>query len=242
MSLCKTSLLKVSSFVDTFFRFSCVLCQSPLKQGASGLCSTCQRQVRRYIYCGSCGAPLQYFSRHCGNCRRNEPAWDRMVVVGYYHEPISYLIHRFKFQKQFWLDRTLARLLLLAAYEARRTHGLTFPQAIIPVPLSHLRQWQRGYNQSDLLAKILSRWLEIPCLSHIVKRVKHTPTQRGLTAAARRQNLKNAFEVNFSEPFPYQRIALVDDVITTGSTLNEISKQLRKSGVQEIQVWGLARA
>ena len=225
-----------------FFRFSCVLCQSPLKQGANGLCSACQRQIKYYTYCGGCGAPLQFFSRHCGNCQKHEPSWDRMVVVGQYDEPLSYLIHRFKFQKQFWLDRTLARLLLLAVYESRRTHGLSFPEAVIPVPLYHLRQWQRGYNQADLLAKGLSRWLEIPCLSHIVKRVKHTHTQRGLTATARRQNLKNAFQVDLSKPFPYQRVALVDDVITTGSTLNEIAKQLRKLGVKEIQVWGLARA
>lgn len=228
--------------LSAFFRFSCVLCQSSLQQGKNGICSACQSQIRRYVYCGGCGAPLQYFARHCGNCRQNEPSWDRMVVVGHYAEPLSYLIHRFKFQKQFWLDRTLARLLLLALYEARRTHALSFPQAIIPVPLYHLRQWQRGYNQADLLAKELSKWLEIPCLSHIVKRVKHTHTQRGLTAAARRQNLKNAFEVDLSTPFPYECVALVDDVITTGSTLNEIAKQLRKLGVKEIQVWGIARA
>lgn len=164
-----------------------------------------------------------------------------MVIIGRYNDPLSQLIHRFKFQKQFWLDRTLARLLLLELYEARRIYGLTFPQAIIPVPLHHIRQWQRGYNQADLLAKAICRWLEIPCLSHIVRRVKHTPTQRGLTATARRRNLKNAFNVAALTPFPYQRVALVDDVITTGSTLNEIATLLRQLGVQEIQVWGLAR-
>ena len=228
--------------LSKFFHFSCVLCQSALKQGANGICSSCQRKMKRYIYCGGCGAPLQYFACHCGNCRQLEPAWDRMVVIGHYAEPLSYLIHRFKFRKQFWLDRTLARLLLLAVYDARRSHGLTFPQAIIPVPLYHFRQWQRGYNQAELLAKILSRWLEIPCLSHIVKRVKHTHTQRGLTAHARQRNLKNAFVVDFSVAFPYESVALVDDVITTGSTLNEIAKQLRQLGVKEIQVWGLAHA
>ncbi|OOF65671.1 phosphoribosyltransferase family protein [Rodentibacter sp. Ppn85] len=227
---------------SAFFQFNCVLCQSSLKQGQNGLCSTCQRQIQQYIYCGGCGAPLQYFSRYCGRCGNNEFAWDRMVIVGHYDESLSRLIHRFKYQKQFWLDRTLARLLLLSVYEARRNHGLTFPQAIIPVPLYHLRQWQRGYNQADLLAKTISRWLEIPCISHIVKRVKHTHTQRGLSAAIRRQNLKNAFKIDLSKPFPYQRVALVDDVITTGSTLNEIAKLLRGLGVQEIQVWGLARA
>ncbi|MBF0752284.1 MULTISPECIES: ComF family protein [unclassified Pasteurella] len=224
-----------------FFQFSCVLCQSPLKLGANGLCSRCRRQIPQYTYCGRCGAPLQYVAGYCGNCYRHAFIWDRLVVIGRYDEPLSHLIHRFKFQKKFWLDRTLARLLLLELYEARRIYGLTFPQAIIPVPLHHLRQWQRGYNQSDLLAKVLSRWLNIPCLSHIVKRVKNTPTQRGLSATARRRNLNNAFKITLSSPFPYKRIALVDDVITTGSTLNEIATLLRQLGVQEIQVWGLAR-
>ncbi|MCQ9120227.1 amidophosphoribosyltransferase [Rodentibacter pneumotropicus] len=218
-----------------------MLCQATLKQGQNGLCSICQRKTQQYVYCGGCGMPLQHFALHCGCCGHNEFAWDRMVVVGRYDTLLSQLIHRFKFQKQFWLDRTLARLLLLAVYDARRNHGLIFPQAIIPVPLYHLRQWQRGYNQADLLAKTISRWLEIPCISHTVKRVKHTRTQRGLSAAIRRQNLKNAFTIDLSKPFPYQRVALVDDVITTGSTLNEIAKLLPSLGVQEIQVWGLAR-
>lgn len=219
-----------------------MLCQATLKQSKNELCSTCQRKIHQYTYCGGCGALLQYFANYCGYCGQNEFAWDRMVVVGEYDEVLAQLIHRFKFQKQFWLDRTLARLLLLAVYNARRNHGLIFPQAIIPVPLYHLRQWQRGYNQADLLAKIISCWLEIPCVSHIVKRVKHTHTQRGLSATIRRQNLKNAFKIDLSNSFPYKRVALVDDVITTGSTLNEIAKLLRSLDVQEIQVWGLARA
>ena len=203
-----------------------------------------------------------------------------MVIIGHYVEPLSTLIHRFKFQKQFWLDRTLARLLYLAIRNARRTHGLMIPdviipvplhhfridrtlarlmylavrdakrnhqlmlpEVIIPVPLYHFRQWQRGYNQADLLTRQLSRWLNIPNANQVVKRVKHTHTQRGLTAKGRRHNLKNAFALTVEKKdFPYRRVALVDDVITTGSTLNEISKLLRKLGVEEIQVWGLARA
>ena len=110
------------------------------------------------------------------------------------------------------------------------------------IALYHFRQWQRGYNQADLLANWLSRWCDVPNCHHVVKRIKHTHTQRGLTAKDRRHNLKNAFVVNTKKHFPYECVALVDDVITTGSTLAEIAKQLRKLGVKEIQVWGLARA
>jgi competence protein F len=179
---------------------------------------------------------------HCGNCLQQEPAWDRMVIIGRYNEPLSTLIHRFKFQKQFWLDRTLARLLYLAVRNARRTHGLMIPDVIIPVPLHHFRQWQRGYNQADLLARQLAKWLRIPYASDVLRRTKRTPTQRGLSAKDRRQNLKNAFQLTpTGKQRCYRCVALVDDVITTGSTLNEIVKQLRKMHVEHIQVWGLAR-
>ena len=165
-----------------------------------------------------------------------------MVIIGRYNEPLSTLIHRFKFQKQFWLDRTLARLLYLAVRNARRTHGLMIPDVIIPVPLHHFRQWQRGYNQADLLARQLAKWLRIPYSNDVLRRTKRTPTQRGLSAKDRRQNLKNAFQLTpTGKQRCYRCVALVDDVITTGSTLNEIAKQLRKMHVEHIQVWGLAR-
>ncbi|ABR73671.1 DNA utilization protein GntX [Actinobacillus succinogenes] len=219
--------------------FRCVLCGGRLALARHGLCSRCNRLIERFPYCGSCGAPLAVNARHCGRCLRHEPGWDRLVVIGRYAEPLSVLIHRFKFQHQFWLDRTLARLMLLAIIRAKREHGLSLPEAILPVPLHHFRQWRRGYNQTALLARYLSRWLDIPCDLRRIERIKRTPSQRGLTAAARRSNLKNAFRVNSA--VPYRSVALLDDVITTGSTLNEISRQLRKQGVQHIQAWGVAR-
>ena len=161
-----------------FFQFSCVHCKRAIHIGRNGLCSRCQKQIKTFPYCGRCGSPLQHYAMGCGHCLKNEPAWDRIVIIGHYLEPLSSLIHRFKFQKQFWLDRSLSRLLYLAVREARRTHGLSLPQAIIPVPLYHFRQWQRGYNQADLLANWLSRWCDAPNCHHVVKRIKHTHTQR----------------------------------------------------------------
>lgn len=221
------------------FGFRCVHCQGRLAVASHGLCCRCNRLIQSRAYCGKCGAELPQNAMMCGQCLRHEPSWDRLVMAGRYNEPLSTLIHRFKFQQAFWLDRTLARLLLLAVMKARREHGLTLPDVLIPVPLYHFRQWRRGYNQADLIAGWLSKWLKMPCENNLLVRAKHTPTQRGLTAKARRQNLKNAFRVK--RKIPHQRIALIDDVITTGSTLNEIAKLLRKQGVQEIQVWGLAK-
>lgn len=224
-----------------FFGFRCVLCQQVLSQAKQGICTTCSKAMKRYIYCGCCGMPTPSYVKHCGHCTTATPLWDQIVIISKYDPPISELIQQFKFHHLFWLDRTLARLLLLAVYEARRQHSLHFPQAIFPVPLHHFRQWRRGYNQADLIAKCLAKWLNIPCHSHFIQRIKRTPPQLGLNAKARRQNLKHAFKFANQE-INYRSIALVDDVITTGSTLNEIAKHFRQLGVENIQVWGLARA
>lgn len=225
-----------------WFGFRCFLCQQTLAIAHHGLCSRCNQTIHRFTYCGHCGMEIARPALHCGRCLQNEPSWDRIVIIARYMEPLSQLIHRFKFQKSFFLDRTLARLLLLAVYDARRIYGLTLPDVLIPVPLYHFRQWQRGYNQADLLAQQLSKWLKIPVDNQLVQRCKHTHTQRGLSATDRRKNLRHAFQLSDKQSkCRYQSVALIDDVITTGSTLNEIAKLLRKAGIQHIQVWGLAR-
>ncbi|MGF7432518.1 DNA utilization protein GntX [Pasteurella bettyae] len=222
-----------------WFGFRCIACHRSLAIPSHGICSYCHREIKRFNYCGCCGAQLPINTLHCGNCLRNMPSWHRMVIIGSYQPPLSILIHQFKFQNSFHFDRTLARLLFLAIREARCSHALPMPEVILPVPLHHLRQWQRGYNQADLLAQQLAKWLSIPCDNRLLKRIKHTHTQRGLTAIARRKNLLNAFCIN--KVCHYKSVALVDDVITTGATLNEIAKLLKRYGVEHIQVWGLAR-
>ncbi|MGC7561133.1 phosphoribosyltransferase family protein [Pasteurella sp. PK-2025] len=222
--------------------FRCVLCHAPLAIATHGLCCRCYKSLARFTYCGHCGMETTRPTLHCGYCLQQEPSWDRMVIIARYLPPLSQLIHQFKFHHSFFLDRTLARLLLLAIYDAKRHYGLPLPEVLIPVPLHHVRQWQRGYNQADLLAQQLAHWLKLPVESQWVVRVKRTHTQRGLSAKERRVNLRQAFRLaHGAESRHYKSVALIDDVITTGSTLNEIAKLLRTAGVEHIQVWGLAR-
>lgn len=225
-----------------WFGFRCVYCQRKLAIAKHGLCCRCNKQIKRFIYCGRCGKELVQHARYCGYCLQHKISWDGIVFIGRYVDPLSSLIHRFKFQKGFFLDRTLARLLLLAILDAKRTHGFTLPEVIVPVPLHRIRQWQRGYNQADLLAQCLSKWLRLPCDNTLLLRVKHTHTQRGLTATARQKNVSNAFKLHTKwNTYPYKSIAIIDDVITTGATLNEMIQELRKIGIEHIQVWGLAK-
>jgi len=226
--------------VMIFFNLRCVCCHRPLQVAHHGLCSRCYKPFSDLTYCGRCGERTLENRPYCGKCLTTPPKWSHMVIASRYEPPLSTLIHRFKFQQQFWLDRTLARTLLLAIHQARRTHQLELPQLILPVPLHHFRQWRRGYNQAALIAQYLAQKLRIAYRDDVIARVKHTHTQRGLSAHARQRNLHQAFAVR--KPIVANSVALVDDVITTGATLNAISQLLHQQGITAIQVWGICRA
>ncbi|MGR3807101.1 phosphoribosyltransferase family protein [Pasteurella testudinis] len=226
-------------WLETKLDASCVCCKTKLAIAQHGLCSRCDREIPRFAYCGRCGNELTADFVHCGKCLTDPPAWQRLVTVSTFRPPLSDLIHAFKFHRRFELDRTLARLLLLAVKQARRVHALPLPEALLPVPLHAVRQWQRGYNQSLLLAKWLSKWLEIPCDNQLLQRVRYTAAQRQLSGKQRHKNLRRAFAL--SQTPSYRSVAIIDDVITTGTTMQEISRLLQKSGVQDIQVWSLCR-
>ncbi|WP_373777450.1 phosphoribosyltransferase family protein [Glaesserella sp.] len=220
--------------------FRCFHCQATLSIPSHGICSRCYRELRQTPYCGHCGASLPNYSLTCGNCLRNEPKWHRIVQISDYKPPLADWIHRFKFQQQDYLDQMLSRLLLLAIRNAQREHFLRLPEVIIPVPLFWQRHWMRGYNQAELLARKLSELLAIPLDTKSLQRTKATKPQRELTAQERRRNLRGAFI--YQSNTAYKHIAIVDDVVTTGSTMNVICTELLKHGVEEIQVWTLARA
>lgn len=218
---------------------SCVLCQRTLAITQHGICSRCNREINRFAYCGSCGAELAFNVAHCGQCLTSPPLWQHLVTISHFQPPLSEMIYRFKFQRQFQLDRTLARLLLLAVLQARRNHSLILPDVLLPVPLHPFRHWQRGYNQSELLTRKLSGWLNVPYDNHLLQRTRHTQAQRELNGKQRRENLKNAFALRYKPH--YRSVAIIDDVITTGTTLHEISKQLQQVDIEQIQVWCLCR-
>lgn len=222
--------------------FRCFHCDKSLAIVNHGFCSRCVKLLSCSPYCGHCGSLLAENSLSCGECLQNEPKWQRMVQVSVYKKPLADWIHRFKFHQQYWLDQPLARLLLLAVKQAQREHGLVLPEVILPVPLFWQRHWKRGYNQAELIACHLSRWLNIPLDTQSLSRIRHTASQRELTAQERRLNLKNAFCFEPQAGKFYERIAIVDDVVTTGSTLNAICREIKRVGVKEVQVWTLARA
>jgi ComF family protein len=161
------------------------------------------------------------------------------VFVGDYVTPLSGLVKRFKFHRAPELAPALARLMLLRWQQARREQYLNRPDLILAVPLHATRCWRRGYNQSDLLARPLARWLGCAYRPAALRRVRKTTLQQRLSASARRRNLQRAFACTV--PVAGRHIALVDDVVTTGSTVSEIAALLRRQGAASVQIWCVCR-
>lgn len=157
-----------------------------------------------------------------------------------YTSPWRELIARFKFNGDAALARPLAALM---AAQVNRLPPRGRPQVIIPTPLSAARLRERGYNQSWQLARHLSRQTGIPALPDAVRRVKDTPRMMTLEAEDRRNHIRDAFEVNTSSrrALVGRRVALVDDVLTTGATVDEITRTLQEVGVRSVSVWVVAR-
>ncbi|WP_270503241.1 DNA utilization protein GntX [Kluyvera ascorbata] len=216
---------------------SCWLCKMPLALPAWGICSRCTGTVTlRMCLCPQCGLPSADRNVPCGRCLQKPPPWQRLVAINDYQPPLSTLIHHFKFSGQPELAPALARLLLLAV---RQNAMRPIPQQLISVPLWQRRHWRRGYNQSELLCQALAKWLPCEFNSRALTRTRPTATQHLLSARLRKQNLKNAFQLEL--PVQGRHMVVVDDVVTTGSTVAEISRLLLRNGAASVQVWCLCR-
>jgi len=157
-----------------------------------------------------------------------------------YRSPVDQLVCGFKFGRHLACGQILARELGLAVRE-KRSH---LPACIIPVPLHRTRHFFRSFNQADLLARQLAKNLEIPVFSTLLRRQRRTRAHSGLDAASRKRNIKGAFTCRIpAGKLPLCRdLVLVDDVMTTGVTLAECTRTLKKAGAGRVSVWVAARA
>jgi ComF family protein len=176
----------------------------------------------------------------CGACNRQPPAFNEVVAPWLYDFPIDALVTRFKHQGKWPLGRLLAEL-LGETLQHRFNEGLRRPDVLIPVPLAKKRLRQRGFNQAAMLANWLGARLDLPVDERVIGRVKETPSQQGLDAKARKRNLASAFALKDATPIIGKHLALIDDVLTTGSTANALAELLLKAGAQSVDVYCLAR-
>lgn len=228
----------LNSIQDCLFPPTCLLCDAP-GCGSRDLCAACHSSLLRNEHrCPRCAAPLQAdvpIDCLCGQCLKQLPAYDSVHAPFLYNDAMRYLIHGLKFSQRFHHARLLGALL------AETIDAATpLPQLLIPVPLHPARYRERGFNQALEIARTAARQLLIPLEFTASRRRRDTPHQTGLTAKQRRKNLRNAFIVD--KPLSAQHVAIIDDVMTSGTTVNELAKALRKSGATRIEIWTCARA
>lgn len=218
----------------------CWLCLMPLADSQHGVCSVCLRQfLNQAACCPRCGLPSRRTDRECGRCLRRPPPWQRLVRVTPWQQPLDQLVNRLKFYRTTALAVMLARLLLLCWLVQRRETGLQRPDLLLVVPLHQRRAWQRGYNQLDDMARWLARRAACRYLPRALTRVRAGKIQHQLGALARRKNLRGAFRLETD--VRGRHITLLDDVVTTGSTVAEISRLLLAHGAASVQIWCLCR-
>jgi len=215
---------------------TCLLCGAPGEDGRD-LCAGCHADLPCNEHaCQRCGMPLASAAvLNCGECQLHPPPYDRTFAPLLYQPPVDYLIKGLKFGGRLAIARLLGEW-LGAALQQRE---IELPEGIIPAPLHPSRLRERGFNQSLELARPVARCLGVPLLLSTVRRTRHTQPQAQLDAAARRSNVQGAFSV--TRPVQVRHVAILDDVITTGSTVTEIAKVLKAAGVEEIEVWAVAR-
>jgi len=225
-------------FKNNLFQPHCVLClhaSTPHPEQGVALCSGCLADLARVSRdsCAQCARPT-FAGRLCGECLRHPPHFDACIAVFDYVFPINRLIAQYKYTHQLFLMQTLAHQLLQTLCERE----LLLPDVIIAMPLHPQRLAQRGFNQSLELAKPLALALGVP-ISDACERVINTQPQAGLKQQQRIRNMRNAFICNQS--MQGKRVALVDDVMTTGASLNELARVLKKQGAAHVQCWVVAR-
>ena len=226
----------ISRFLNTLYPSRCPQC---LKFSDvfeySPICSSCWSQIKKYsgTLCKICAEPFSSeYAEICGPYLKNTPPFTKVFTYGLYEGILAEAINQFKFHAVKRLSKSLGKLLF----------GLSLPHVdcIVPVPLTIKRLRERGFNQSLLIARIIAKETKIPLLMDVLLKKKDTLPQLGLSAKERVLNIKNAFES--AGNVKGLRILLVDDVMTTGATVRECSRQLLDAFAQEVFVLTIALA
>lgn len=225
------------SMVDKWANQHCLLCRGAHPSDTS-VCSGCQADWPRFStpLCRICGDQALTEDRICDNCDRQRPPYIRASAAFPYTFPVKEAILRMKFSRQPEWAIALADL-AYPCFEARfdQLHGM-----LLPVPLHPRRRARRGYNQAALIARQLSLRSGWPVNETLCRRVRNTPHQARLDLQARQSNLSRSFEV--CAPVPDCPVIIIDDVVTSGSTVSAISQVLQGAGCEAIHVFSIARA
>ncbi len=213
----------------------CILCTTDTDRYLD-LCIDCELDLPTIANpCWQCGLNIPRGQEICGSCMLNPPPFSHCFSSFEYSAPIDNLIVKFKNHQQIILGKVLAKVMS----QQYLRHHLVFPDSWLPVPLHKSKLKSRGFNQALEIAEVLGDTTNIPVNSRLCRRIRNTEDQKSLTAAQRAANIKNVFVID--QPLNGESVGIVDDVVTTASTVSELSRLLLDHGATEVQVVCLAR-
>jgi ComF family protein len=224
-----------SRFMHAIFKQKCMLCDAnidALPANTHAVCGACLNDLPWHpkTSCPQCG--LTSDGNLCGSCISSPPDFDATHAVFLYSYPIDAMMQRYKYGNMLNISQTFGQLLSEKA-------GLETVDLIIPMPMHPARIKERGFNQAHEIAKVLAKNKKGKLDFISAQRIKLTPPQASLPLKERVKNIKGAFSV--SGNLTSKRIAIVDDVMTTGASLNELAKTLKKAGAAHVECWVIAR-
>jgi len=211
---------------------TCLLCGG--NAGSDHLCEGCLDDLpwHRMPHCPQCALPTPD-GQLCGACLKHPPAFGRTRAALSYLFPVDQLIQRLKYNGR------LAAAPVLGELRARHVESAPRPELLVPMPLHPSRIRERGFNHASEIGRYIARHLDLPLATTHCQRIRDTPPQVALAYEARRRNVRGAFICGGD--VSGKRIALIDDVMTTGTSLDELSKTLKQAGATEVETWVVAR-
>jgi len=220
------------------FPSRCIFCHKTVNQAVE-ICPECYNNLpHNESCCLRCALPLPEELNHsviCGRCIKQAPAFDYAHSLFRYENSVVGLVHQLKFGEKISHARSVGELMWQKLCQTGES-----PDCLLPVSLHDLRLRQRGFNQSIEISRVLAKKSAIPVEYDAVVRHRRTPAQTGLDAKQRKKNIRGAFSV--LKRFDHRHVLIVDDVMTTGATVNELARILKKHGVARVGVLTIARA
>lgn len=233
------------AFLDILFPPLCHMCRTFIPAaGPLHICAGCREAITPISspLCDLCGVPFGTVGgsdHRCGACSLSPPRFDAARAATLFDGPVRDMIHRFKYDRRIQLARPLG---LVAAETLAPWAAVTASELVVPVPLHVRRLRQRGFNQAVLLGQVLAKQWHLPLDRTCLHRIRWTEPQVKLAASERAANVRGAFAVKAPARVEGRRIILVDDVFTTGSTVSECARMLKRAGAAEVRVVTVARA
>lgn len=231
---------KTLSLIEQFLPAQCLICQ--LASQHQVICQHCLHTLLApRPCCRYCGLSLPTSADFCGDCIKQQHTFTYLHALSGYQPPYPKLIKQLKYGKKLIIAELLGQLLSLSIKQQLSKQHIQSIDYLLAVPLHKKKLRHRGFNQTLLLTEVIAKQLSIPIIKKTIQRQKETHPQEGLSLNKRKKNLRNAFKLNNPAQLQGKHIAVIDDVVTTGATINSLCQCLLEANVTSITVFCISR-